>query len=168
MKRIQVCLVVALCAAAGWAGGVFAQGQEKKLEKERKVITADEFQIVDEKGRPRIILNIKDGSPLISLVDTDGLPGIAIFGPNNGDSCAIGIVGDKGERGITIGIEHFGCPVLRINDSTGDSPIVLGTNPDGSPGIGIKHKGSQLKLEIAQGNPKLEATKGNDSVWKAP
>lgn len=67
----KVLWALAVGAALGAAFGEAAQAG--KREEARKVVTAQEFQLVDAEGRRRLFINLnKEGDPMIALLDRTG------------------------------------------------------------------------------------------------
>ncbi len=105
MGRKQCTLLVILALISGLIGGalsskIFSMSQvfAEKLAQHQKVFVAEEFRLVDEKGRTRAILGFTPeiGQPALWLKDTNGKIRAALrLGPKEEPALALG---DSAER----------------------------------------------------------------------
>lgn len=174
-----------LVVGGSFIGGILAySGFADRDNDVSKVIRAETFQIVDSGGKTRIQLGMSQDFPLIRLFDKQGDPSVWIIGsggthPAEGGMAAIAMLSKANESSIRLGLEHYGCPVVRLSHGTGDTLLGLGVDPDGSPSIRLAKKDGTchigLKVE-PDGSPSIKLfdksqrpfDKEEKVIWSAP
>ncbi len=145
-RRTSLAAVTALLAvlSAGWT--LAPQTVDE--------VTAKGFTLVDDAGQPRGRWTMRDGSPHLELLDSKGVPRIAVFYARGAANI---VLRDTGKRSrLALSVDHQGHPhgiwmdegqVPRIHASVGNAglgnlqmlaedgavPVGFGIMPDGSP-----------------------------------
>jgi hypothetical protein len=122
MKRGQYLLLVALTVISGFIGGVvsnqlFNRPAVAQESENRKVIEAQEFRVVDENGKIRTWLTVKEGAPSIVTFDENGRSRIGLTVINGNPS--ISIRDENGKNRIWLVGKANGNPNIFIYDLNG-------------------------------------------------
>lgn len=146
MKSQRLWLFAAAAIASFLGGGLWNAGSAEKPANASKVVIADEFRVVDENGKPRIVLSIFQGSPSVRLLDENGQDRVALLGgpaqepPVREDNTAgICIMSEDHKAAVYLGLEHT-VPVLKMYRGGGDALVLVYVNPDDSPHIRLRDK----------------------------
>ena len=181
MKRRQYLLLVALTVIAGLIGGAVSSwilmaktAGVQETQKHEKVVTAEEFRVIDEEGKTRAMLAmLPDGSPNLVLFDNDLTPRVQIA------VSAIGAPGilcfDKsGYKGAiaSIGLLYGDTPSIGLIDSDGNNRIQLSIDPDDDVailGLYDKHERPRAKLiGMDEATILVLFDKEGKVMWSAP
>ncbi len=103
-------------------------------DKPANVVEAEEFRLVDNKGRVRVRIFLEEDEPKVAL-----------FSKDDKKRAAIGLL-PTGEAGIALyddrGVYHF----------------LINVSPDGSPDLSIKDKyGKEVGMSQPEETPKIES-----------
>lgn len=162
-------IVVGLSCLMGTVGGAETNRQSQQIGPKR--IVAEELQIVDSNGTVRISLGMQDGLPVQKFYDEKGVAHLLFYGPDSRKMSAIHILGKEGERGISLGIEHRDCPVLRINDANGVALVTMASDPSNEPVVHLlaPKTGRSLQFGIKGKTASLVAKDEKDqTLWSVP
>ena len=141
MRRREVLLLVALTVVAGLVGGALSNrvfmariATAQEAEQQRKVITAEEFRLVDEDGRARAVLTLgSKGNVSISFYDRydesrvelglspEGQPILKLL-----DQGSLEFLDKNGQIRVKVDVTYDGSPSLRLYDEDGRSRAALG------------------------------------------
>jgi len=142
MNRKQFIFTLLLALLSGLMGGVLsiwfllppsvlAQGEPQK------VITAQEFRVVDEDGQVKVLINVLP----------DGSPSLILFG----ESPALALVDQNLESRLMIGIFADQKPGLVIYDKSGNSRAELALGGTGNPRLTLQDEEENKKIELTVG-----------------
>jgi hypothetical protein len=148
MSRKQYALTILVAACAGWLGGgmfsqffinkpVFAE----KRPQPHKIVSAEQFRVVDQDGKTRAMLGIWEGETELSLWDSNYESGISFYVldrdggkpilnmrssktdisfilQGSGDKTGLSLLDKKGETRLQLGIRD-GAPFIVLVDEEG-------------------------------------------------
>jgi hypothetical protein len=112
---------------------------KKKAARQRKKLTTDTVEarrmvVVDERGRPRIVLEFAGDCAMIRIQDEQGLPRFSVNVV--GETCQLGMTqSDGGASGITLSVAEHGNGIS-ICDSAGRPAISMGLRGRRASGLG--------------------------------
>jgi hypothetical protein len=178
MRRREVLLIIALTVVAGVVGGALSNrvfmartAAAQEAEQQRKVITAEEFRLVDEDGKIRAVLVAgSKGDISINFYDrydenratlglsSEGQPVLKLF-----DQGSLEFADKNGQIRVRVDVAYDGSPSLRLYDEDGRSRAALGcvsleTADTARTGSVEKRAESSLVLSDKQGKV----------MWSAP
>ena len=133
---------------SGFLGGAvmttFLYGKPVFAADQRKVISAQEFRLVDSKGKTRGVFGIRNGSPHLDMFDAKGTPRAFLFLTKHG-SPMLGMSDAKGTLRAALALGQHGSPDLGMDDAKGTPRAALALTKHGSPMLG---------MDDAKGNPR--------------
>lgn len=156
LKRVGVVIGVLLMAALG-------MGQTPG----KRVITANEFVLIDGKGEHRMVLAVKEEQPAFALYDGHGQRRALLTLDKDGRP-AFALADANGEARLSLGLRHGGEPRLSLLDATGHLQLGLGMV------IGEPHfwmcdadREVRVRLLLSAGKPELTmyGAEGRAHVW---
>lgn len=105
-----------------------------------KVLTAQEFRLVDKDGKTRAALAVKaDGSPGLLLYDGDGKVRAALRVRSDG-SAALSLHDPDGSNRAALDTQSNGSASLTLTNKSGKGGVGLAVLPDGKAGISVTDK----------------------------
>lgn len=127
MKRIALWLAAAMMA--GWVGGMMSvwlfdvgEAFARKVSKEKRVVTAEDFHLVDETGKLRGALFVSaKGEPGFALFDKEGKDRILLM-LNADGSAVVDLHDEGGESRARLSLAKEGNSSLRL---VGDPTVTL-------------------------------------------
>ena len=115
----------------------------------KRILEAEELRIVDKNGKARIRLSInKHGYPSVELLDSDGDRGMVLEGPNEWGMCWVQMIGPDNKLRMSLALEHYACPVLRLRGSNGREVIVMGLGQDDSGAVVLMDQAGKIRLHL--------------------
>lgn len=154
-----------------------AVGERAFKKEQTNVIKAKEFQVVDESGKERIILNFSDIGPRIALLDSDGNTGAQLLLTENDMPAFILGASEEDETGkIVMLVEDKERPAFLITDKTGQTKVAMKVEVDNLPQLILAGEMNEMSHEpqailfFKDGViPKLKFTDSNyDILWESP
>jgi len=115
------CLVVQFADNSENDGGAMADDGPKKL------VIAEEFQLVDKEGRKRAILGFKDTMLRFALYDESDVPRAAMY-LDEGASCVV-LYDGEGRGRILLGVRESGDYHIQLMDEKGNVETHLAPIP---------------------------------------
>jgi len=109
MKRLSI-------AAIALLGIVVCMGQSKPPA--AGTLTAEQFVVVDAKGRPRATLGMEDGSPQFTLTNSRGQNAVLIEVPATPDKAAVYLRDPQESSMLELAMTMNG-PVVHLSDKSG-------------------------------------------------
>lgn len=180
MAKRQYVVMLILAFIAGVIGGTlssktFWRQEETPEDSElRKVIVANEINLVDQEGRARWVLAIsRDGEPSVTFVNKDGWAPMAmgvnrngfpffnmILQPGKVGGPALALMDGTMKNRAVFGLWEDGEPYLRLLDRNGQVRATLGSTvlKDSLTGASIRRPCSSLVLFDEKG----------EIIWSAP
>lgn len=105
------------------------------MDSDKKIVTAEEFRLVDEKGKSRAVITMRGGGePVLGFFGKDGRRR-AIFGMRDDGTPAIGLYDKKGKERIKLVMDSDGSPAIRLSDEKGGNRVEVEVNSNGEPSI---------------------------------
>lgn len=108
----------------------------KRDEETPAVVRAARFELVDEDGRCRAVLQmLQNGCPGLSLLDRDGNTRAVLSPPGDDPPSPGGLALNDatGTQRLALLLSRGGAPLLIMNDSPSKGRLGLWVDPDGAP-----------------------------------
>jgi hypothetical protein len=129
-----------------------------------RAVRATSLQIVDGRGRPRILLSLKTG---LGLFDAQGRPRAILSVDSDGPTLAL--YGETSRNGVILDVRGDG-PALTLRDPQGRNRAVLTVLGEG-PGLILADDKGATRAAVVQRNDTAEIALMNADgrpVWHAP
>ncbi len=147
-------LLVALGLIAGLLGGglssrvLFGQPPVQEPAKPSKILTAEEFQLVDEKGAVRAALSMSTGGPGIILFDKAG-NFRAMLGLATGEEYPVlSLLDAEKHHRATLALKVNGEPYLGLFDKTGKRRMSFTLDGEKGPRIALLDNNGQTRAAL--------------------
>lgn len=170
LERVAIPMVgIVILAGAAATGVVLGRGSSKLPH----TLTAQRIEVIDQAGIVRLVLGIDDSVPTIRLLTSDGRREIlGLRGTDQMSSIRAGVPGSA--SAVSMGIEHFRSPVIRITNEKGATLFVAGASNGQDPMLVISRgedrvgPGIMLKFDDSD-RPCMEVRDDEGKmVWTAP
>jgi hypothetical protein len=184
-------LLVALGLAAGLLGGglsgrvLFGQPMvAQQSAKPSRIVSAEEFQLVDEKGAIRAALSMSMGGPGIILFDKAGKFRAVLSLATKEDSPVLSLADAEGHHRATLALRVNGEPYLALLDKAGKVRMSFTLDRERGPRIALLDNNEQTRAALGTVDlTKVTATGGIEAqqpmslilfdkderpIWKAP
>lgn len=146
MKSRQNWLPVAMVAASLVGGGLVTVGLGYSRTEAPRVVTAQEFRLVDQHGKTRIVLDMQEGRPSIRLLDAEGTPRVSLYGSSDqnpeeleAQAAGMNILSRDGKTAVRLGLEYI-WPSLKMHYQGGDYLVAICVDNEGLPQIALREK----------------------------
>ena len=123
---------------------------------EEQVLRANQFELIDERGKLRAVLGLIGGEPVLTLLGKDGAPGLSLslgglpgFGDSaSRDTCPSLRMYDKDlVSRCSINVYPDGDASLSLCDRRGTPRIMLSIDKDDSPAVSL-HNASGMPVFV--------------------
>ena len=153
MPRRQVVLLVVVTFLAGIIGGAVSNwalhGQAIAQSDTRKIVTAEEFRLVDNSGRTRVLLSLLRGKPRLIMTDEKGEFRIEL-GMGPGEQPALWLRDQNGISRAQLALTALGNPNLEFSDKNNLNRISLGLTMEGSPALFLRDEQEKERVALWQ------------------
>lgn len=142
--RFELVVLAMLALIAGTLGGVgashFFWGQAALAEsapQHHKILVAEEFRLVDDKGRIRASLGMSGGGAGMLLYDRTGqFRAMLMLAPEEGEP-VLSLADKDGVHRATVGIRTKETPYLALRDNNGKIRLSATLGQDGEPAFSL-------------------------------
>ena len=149
-----------------------------------RILTAEEFQLVDEKGTVRAALSMSMGGPGLILFDKGGKFRAVLSLATGEDSPVLSLGDGEGNHRATLALKVNGEPYLALLDKGGKVRISLTVDKEKGPRVALLDRNEQTRAALGTvdltkvtGTGAIEAQqpvslvlfdKDEKPIWKAP
>lgn len=135
-------LMAALVLVGSFAGGAFAfwllagtPAMAQGSGNTPTVLRANEIELTDAEGKPRLKLGVRNGSPGLSMTDAQGNLRF-LLGVDGAGVIRLGLANTQGKVGLGLQIDKKGTPTVGLADTNGTMRMILTVMSKG-PAIGL-------------------------------
>ena len=156
MNKTQFVMLVMVTVVSGFCGGVFSNVVlqdggviAQELRQSPKIVTAEEFRLVNKDGKPRATLLLW-----------------------NGDLPALTMADEECHNRVFLGVFNEAQPALLLNDKGCQQRATLDLQPHGLPALTLRDKNNHVRVRVRlleDGSPVLSLfDKNGKESWSAP
>lgn len=194
-RRSRVMLSMAVLTVAGVFLLCFNCDEIREARSGGKAIRAQEFDVVDQNGKTRVILGTDDsGSPGLVLYNKNGKPGVeltlgadelpalGLYDQNDKNRAALYLdksgptltLSDRNETtraGLAVCDSGSGISALMLCNQNGVSCAALGVSGDSGPELALRDQNGMLRGELhvpASGPASALRDQNGDVIWHTP
>lgn len=175
MKATSIVLAVCLVVALGVIAAMVAKAAE---ESSPQSLTLRELNIVDDRGRLRIILKVNENGPVIALRDGQGhlrafIGNTGPAAPGKPSSWAMNLIDANGNPRVLCSLQESGAGAsLQVRDNTGAVRFLTAFTDQGNGCLTLKDEKNRERFNIgmpAGGGYSMGFMDAEGSnLWQAP
>jgi len=150
MMRLRWAIVLAACIVLAAVAAAYAAGQARVSAPE--VIRAQKFELVDAEGRVRGLMHMgRDGdSPALWILDEDGERRAGLGLLPDGTS-GLALTDERGEARASLLLGPDGSPLLALTNEGGEVRAILRVLPDGTSGVALADEEGRFYGYLSRG-----------------
>jgi len=120
-----------------------------------KVVEAESFRLVNEKGEPRAILGVREDAPYLTLKGTNGKDRILFSIGSEDDSATFALHDSNGNIRVFLGLRPDGSTTLALTDDAGQIRATLSVSMQASaegvsPSLDFIDENGEVRFKIMQ------------------
>lgn len=151
LERLMYMGLGAVIALGGYFFGTFhndqVDAQVAPANVEYNEVSCRSLNVVDEDGKPRIVLGARTNAAIISILDGNRKPRINFLMVDTDNSGEISITDENGKSRINLKTLADGNAIIAVSDENGKPRVALST-PDEEGLIGIVDENGKPRVDL--------------------